>query len=133
MKRQAVSHELTALASRWAEAKPVVELQADLTAHTQLVQRLMVQGGVPLEWFSRLSRDFPNPVRLVRLSAQAKGEIHLDGEAQEREQTAEAYVSELGLWLERTHVCRQVSLGSTGRATEHDTTVKFSFTCQLMR
>ncbi|MBI4003440.1 MAG: pilus assembly protein PilM [Candidatus Omnitrophica bacterium] len=133
LRRQGVSRELQTLANRWIAVKPVVELQAALIVHTQLVQRLVVQGGVPLEWFGRLARNFPTPVRLVRLSAQAKGDVHLEGEAQEREQTAEAYVSELGLWLERAHACRQVSLGSTGRATADDPLAKFTLTCQLMR
>jgi type IV pilus assembly protein PilM len=132
-RRQEVSRQLQMLASRWVAVKPVVELQAALAAHTQLVQRLVVQDGVPLEWFVRLSRDFPNPVRLVRLSTQANGEVRVEGEAQEREQTAEAYVSELGLWLERARVCRQVSLGSTGRVTAESPLVTFSLTCQLMR
>jgi type IV pilus assembly protein PilM len=133
VRRHAVSRELQALGIRWVAAKPVVELESALTTHTQLVQQLAVQGGVPVEWFSRLARGFPNPIRLIRLSAQATGDVHVEGEAQEREQTAEAYISELGVWLERSRVCRQVQLGATGRATEDDPLAEFTLTCQLMR
>jgi len=133
VRQHAVSRELQALGIRWVAAKPVVELESALTTHTQLVQQLAVQGGVPVEWFSRLARDFPSPIRLVRLSAQTQGGVQVEGEAQEREQTAEAYISELGSWLERSRVCRQVQLGSTGRATENDPLAKFALTCQLIQ
>ncbi|MDP3702821.1 MAG: pilus assembly protein PilM, partial [Candidatus Omnitrophota bacterium] len=143
-RRLAVSRQLETLKARWHEAEPIEALQAKVQTQTQLIHRFVMQEGVPMDWFSRLARDFPEPVRLVSLSVPAKGDVYMDGEAQEREQTPEAYVSELGLWLERARVCRQVQLGSTARtgpptkefgggAGEDDALVKFSLTCQLLR
>ena len=115
------------------EAQPLEALQAALQAHTQLVQRLVAQDGVPLDWFNRLARDFPGPVRLVDLTVQGTGDVRMDGEAQERGQTPEAYVSELALWLDRSRVCGHVQLGATGRTGADDTLAKFSLSCTLLR
>ena len=133
LRRHGLSRQVKMLEARWVQVQPIEALQAALQAHTQLVQRLVVRDGVPLDWFSRLARDFPGPVRLVDLSVQGTGDVRMDGEAQERGQTPEAYVSELALWLDRSRVCGHVQLGATGRTGADDTLAKFSLTCQLIR
>ena len=133
LRRQAGASQVHTVQSRWAKAQPVAELQDALQAHTQLVQQLVVHDAVPLAWFGRLGSGFPDPVRLVSLSVKTTGEVLMDGEAQERDQTPEAYVFALGLWLEYARVCGQVQLESTTRTGENGSMVRFSLTCRMIR
>ena len=126
-----LARQLSALETRWAALQPVASLQETIEAETQLVQRLMVNEGIPAEWFRRLTRGFPNPIRLTRLTIDAKREIKLAGEAQAREQSPEAYVSEMTLWLRQSNLCNSVQVDSTHRVGASGALVAFEMICQL--
>ena len=128
---QRVARTLSALHVRWSALEPVEALQAAIASETQLVQRLVVQDGVPIDWFRRLAHDFPKPVRLTHLAIDGKRQVSLAGEAQERGETPEAYVSELTLWLEQVNVCQNPQVGSTRRLETSGNLVRFELTCQL--
>ncbi len=92
----------------------------------------MSEQGIPVSWFRHLTEGFPNPVHLTQLTINsAKHDVSMRGEAQEREQSPEAHVSELALWLEQVSLCRGVQLGSTHRASANGNLVEFSLSCQL--
>ena len=133
VRRRAVAGRLQTLEAQWKSLQPVVILQKETEAQTQLVDRLVMKQGVQTEWFGRLARGFPKPVRLTRLSVDAGGQVSLAGEAQERDQTPEAYVSELTLWLERANLCEGVRLGPTRRVGPGGNLVQFDLTCTLPR
>ena len=129
----AVAVELSRLTARWTELQPVVVLQEDTQAHLQLVRRLSTDRSVAVEWFRSLARDFPGPVRLTRLSVESTREVEMYGEAQGRDQTPEAYVSELTLWLEESGVCPEVELDATQRLNVMDVDeelVRFTLKCR---
>ena len=130
--RQPVAQRVRALNAQWAELRPVAELQETLAAQAHLVRRLTTDEGIPLEWFSRLAQEFPNPIRLTRLAVTAQRQVSLNGQAQEREQTPEASISELALWLEHAGLCRNVQLGSTHRMVSSGSLVEFALTCQRL-
>lgn len=143
LRHSAVTRELSALQARSATLQPVVTLRDAIQTHTQLVQRLAVSQGIDLEWFRRLAQEFPNPVRLSTLSIDAKRQVQLAGEAQGWDQSPEAQISALTLWLERSKVCDQVELGSTrrpearpesseGRAGAGSDMVQFTLTCERL-
>lgn len=133
LQRQPVAQRVRALKAQWAELHPVAELHESLAAQARLVRRLSVDEGVPLEWFSRLAQEFPNPIRLTRLTVTAQRQVSLTGQAQEREQTPEASISELALWLEHAGLCRSVQLGSTHRVVSSGSLVEFALTCQFIQ
>ena len=95
-----------------------------------MIQRLVVSEGIPAEWFRRLTRGFPNPIRLTRLASDAKRAVKLAGEAQAREQSPEAYVSEMTLWLRQATLCNSVQVDSTHRIGTSGALVAFEMTCQ---
>jgi hypothetical protein len=85
---------------------------------------------VTAEWFRALAGGFPNPVRLTALAVNGPHEVRLDAEAQERDRSPEAYVSEFALWLDQARLCRNVQLGSTGRKSVDNSLVTFTLACQ---
>jgi Tfp pilus assembly PilM family ATPase len=133
VRRHAVAGHFTTLQAQWSGLQHLVELQEAVERREQLARRLTAGDAVSLGWFRRLARGFPKPVRLTRLSVDAGGQVSLAGEAQEREQTPEAYVSELTLWLERTNLCEGVRLGLTRRVSANEHLVQFDLTCNLPR
>jgi hypothetical protein len=110
--------------------KPVATLQENVGVSTGLVQRLSVERGLPLEWFRQLASGFPSPVRLAHLSVAATHGVNMTGEAQEREQTPEAYVSELALWLESARICQGVEVGSSRLVAAAESLVEFTLSCR---
>ena len=122
---------LQGLERRWTDVRSVIALRDTVAARTELIHRLTTMQGVPVDWFNRLATGFPQPIRLTRLSISEQRHIAISGEAQEREQTPEAYVSELVLWLEHAKLCQNVQLGSSHRAATTEGLVEFSLTCQL--
>lgn len=131
VRRHAVAGQFGALQAQWSSLQHLVELQEAVERREQLARRLTAGDAVSLEWFHRLARGFPKPVRLTRLSVDAGRQVSLAGEAQGWEQTPEAYVSELTLWLERTTLCEGVRLGSTRRVGANGNLVQFDLTCTL--
>ncbi|MBI2495961.1 MAG: hypothetical protein HYY59_00385 [Candidatus Omnitrophica bacterium] len=131
VRRRAVAGRLQTLETQWKGLQPIVALQKETEAQTQSVDRLVMKRGVPTEWFRRLASGFPAAVRLTRCGVGASRQVSLSGEVEEREQTPEASVSELTLWLERVRVCNDVQLRSTRRAGAGGHLVAFELTCQL--
>jgi len=129
-RRQHLASELRAIDVRWAAIQPVVEMKDAIDAYTQLTHRLTIERSVTAEWFRALAGGFPNPVRLTALTANGPHEVRLEADAQEREQSPEAYVSEFALWLDRAHLCRNVQLGSAGRKNADSPLVTFVLACQ---
>ncbi len=125
-----VTRELRALQARWERVQPVVSLQQSIEAHAPLARWLDDARGISPAWFRGLALDFPDPVRLTQLSIASTRHITMAGEAQERDQVPEAYVSELTFWLEREKICQQVQLGSSRRADPSGSLVQFALACQ---
>ena len=132
-RHRAVARQLRALGVRWSSLQPVVSLQQALEAQTRLVHSLVEEQGIPTAWFRRLARGFPNPLRLTKLSLGAQQGVSMEGQAQEREQIAAAYVSELTLWLKQAKVCEQPQLGSSRPVGDGGGVLEFSLTCHLVR
>ena len=133
LRHQAVARQLRELNARWSSLQPVVSLQQALEAQTQLTRSLVEEQGIPTDWFRRLAREFPQPVRLTKLSLGAQQGVSMEGQAQEREQVAAAYVSELTLWLKQAKVCEQPQLGPSRASGEEGALLEFSLTCNLLR
>lgn len=110
--------------------EPVTGLMQTVASRMAVLAVLAQRRGVSVGWFKALAHRFPNPVRLTELAVSSGGEVHLAGQAQEREQTAEAYVSELAMWLAQAQVCQDVQLGASGRNTQQTQLVDFSLTCR---
>ncbi len=122
--------ELTALRARSVDLQPVATLQEAIATHAQLVQQLSRSQGLPLDWFRRLAQGFPKPVRLFKLSINVTRQVQMTGEAQGWDQSPEAQVSTLTLWLEQSQLCRKAQLAPTRRPSENSPTVEFSLTCE---
>ena len=132
LRHRAVARQLSTLEARWTELQPVVVLKEQVDVQSQLIQRLMSEQGIPASWFRRLTHEFPNPIHLTQLTVDTvKHEVGLRGEAQEREQSLEAHISEFALWVEQAHLCRSVQLGSTHRTSANGNIVEFSLACRL--
>ena len=129
--RRHAAQQLATLTARSDNLAPVRILQEAVAGHAQLVRRLEVEQSLPVAWFHQLAHEFPNSVRLMRVRVGADHGVSLVGEAQEREQSPEAHVSELTLWLEQAAVCQDVQLGSTSRLQETGNIVEFALTCRL--
>jgi cell division ATPase FtsA len=127
---QKISERLSPLEARWTSLQPVVELQEAVETQTRVHRRFQHDQSIPLEWFERLAHGFPAPVRLTQLSVDAKRQVQMSGEAQQREQSAEAYVSELSLWLEEGEMCHDMQLGAGRRTTPTEHLVEFTLTCR---
>lgn len=125
------ARELKQLESRWEEVRPLIALRDAVSARTELIHRLVRTQGVPADWFNRLATGFPKSIRLTRLAVNEQHQVTMSGQAQEREQTPEAYVSELVLWLQQSRLCQNVQLGSSHRSATTEGLVEFSLTCQM--
>ncbi len=130
VRRQHLAGTLGTVTARWAAVQPVVEMKDAVEAHTQLLHRLTVEQGIAASWFRTLAGTFPNAVRLTTLTVSGAHDVRLDAEAQEREQSPEASVSEFALWLDQAHLCRNIQLGSAGRKDNASSLVAFALTCQ---
>jgi Tfp pilus assembly PilM family ATPase len=127
---QAAAHHRRQVAAAWAERQPVVALRAALAAQDETERGLLGPSPVTVEWLHRLSEGFPDPVRLSQLTLGERQRVDMVGEAQAREQAAEAYVSELALWLEQGGLCRGVRQDSSRRTQGQEQLVGFGLTCQ---
>jgi len=125
-----LQRQLAPLERRWQAFEPVRTLMQAVVARTTLIDALEGSRAVTVDWFKRLASGFPNPIRLTKLSVEAAGEVSLEGQAQAREQTSEAYLSELAIWLPAEQVCDTVLLGSSQRSTQVAGLVDFSLTCR---
>ncbi|MBI3996883.1 MAG: hypothetical protein HY352_04420 [Candidatus Omnitrophica bacterium] len=119
------------LEAPWVVLQPAVSLQQQCETYAGVAQHVTKAFSLPPAWFHQLAKAFPNPVRLTRLDVSATRAVMLEGEAQERAQTAEATVSELTVWLQESRLCRDVQVGSTRRVEADGNLVAFSLTCQL--
>jgi len=128
-----VRQALGKLDTRWAGIEPMVVLQETVAAHVQLVEGVVDAQSVPLRWFRELAGTVPSAVRLSQLSVNAVGGARLAGEAQERDQSPEGYVSEFTLSLEQSGVCRKVQLGSGRRAGPSEEQVEFEVSCEVVK
>ena len=108
----------------------MTSLTHTLTSRMAVLGALAQRHGVLVWWFKALVNGFPNPIRLTELSVLATDEVRLVGQAQERRQTPEAYVSEFAIWLAEAEVCQNVRLGSSRRNAQHAQLVDFRLTCQ---
>lgn len=133
LQHQRAQLERRALETRWTDAQPVVSLQQQLERYTDVTQRLAQNRSLPLGWFRQLAAELPQSVRLTTLNVSATHAVALEGEAQERDQTAEATISELTVWLAQLRLCRDVQLGSTRRLEAEGNLVAFALTCQLTK
>jgi Tfp pilus assembly PilM family ATPase len=127
---EAVRRAAEGLAQRRAELAPVQALARDVASQEALIRSLTASPHVPVEWFRRLATGFPDPIRLTELSVAADGEVSLTGQAQAREQSPEAYVSQFAMWLAQARLCDGVRLGSSRRHLQEDEVVDFTLTCQ---
>jgi hypothetical protein len=130
LKLRPAQGQLATLEQRWKRLEPVTALAEAVATHATLLETLSGTQGVSAQWLKRLAEDFPHPVRLTELSISAGGEVRAAGQAQAREQSPEAYVSELAIWLEQVGLCQDVRLGSTQRKPHDPELVDFSLTCQ---
>lgn len=128
VKHQEVERHVADLAAQWQLMQPVMDVEQSIEEHQRVLQRL-TDGTVPAEWFHQLAEDFPEPVRLSRLSVASDGSVRLAGQAQGREQTPEATLSALTLWLEERRVCQGTQLESSQRVGAAEQTVEFSVSC----
>lgn len=127
---QQTARTLRALTAQWASVQPMADLARTVEERAHLIDRLTAASGIGADWLQRLAADFPEPVRLTRLAADGPRHTQLDGEAQELDQTPEAYVSELSLWLDRAGLCRDVQVGSTTRVDGDTPLMQFSLACR---
>lgn len=127
---QAAWRDRQTVETAWAGLRPVVALRDALTAQGEAERSLVGSSPVTVGWFHRLREEFPRPVRLSRLTLGAQGRIEMAGEAQEREQAPEAYVSELALWLEETGLCQGVQQDSSRQVQGGESFVNFALTCR---
>ena len=125
-----LQRQLAPLERRWQAFEPVRTLLQAVVARTKLIGALEGSRAVTVDWFKRLANGFPNPIRLTELSVEAGGAVSLEGQAQAREQTSEAYLSELAIWLPAEQVCDEVLLGSSQRNAQVAGLVDFSLTCR---
>ncbi len=132
-RHRAATAEFKTLEARWAQFEPMVALQEAMTAHAQLVEGIVESQSVPLAWFRQLAKDFPSAVRLSQLSVSAKGAVRMAGEAQERDQSPEGYVSEMTLALEQSNVCKDIQLESGRRTGADEEHVEFKMSCELVQ
>ena len=130
MRHRAIRQEVARLQTRLAEFEPVTAAQAAAAAYHDIIAQLGEQRGVRLAWFRELADGFPSPVRLKELAVAPDGDVRMTGEAQERDQTPEAYVSTLANWLEERGTCRQVQLGSSRQADPSGSLVEFTMDCR---
>ncbi|PIQ83226.1 MAG: hypothetical protein COV75_08835 [Candidatus Omnitrophica bacterium CG11_big_fil_rev_8_21_14_0_20_63_9] len=128
-RQRTAAEQVAALETRWETLRPVEDLQATATQEHQVLQRL-TEASVRAMWFRQLAEEFPGPVRLNRLVMTAEGSVNLAGQAQGWEQTPEAALSELTLWLEQVEICRDVQLESSQRGGGVEGAVEFSLTCE---
>ncbi len=131
-KRDAIRRRIAPLEQRWLALEPVRTLTNTVTAYTDLLATLTNAQGMPVAWFKELAREFPNPVRLTDLSVNQHGEVRMVGQAQAREQSPEAYVSDLAMWLERAHLCQGAHLDASERNAQHPELVDFTLTCKRL-
>lgn len=128
-RQHVAAQQVAALEARWDALRPVEDLQATAVQERQVIHRL-TEASVPPAWLHRLAEEFPRPVRLSRLVVTAEGSVNLAGQAQGWEQTPEATLSELTLWLEQAQICRDVQLESSQRGSGAEGAVEFSLTCE---
>jgi Tfp pilus assembly PilM family ATPase/Tfp pilus assembly protein PilN len=129
IRHRMLARQLGALELQGQGFQKVEDLKAALDTHASLIQRLATQRALSPAWLRQLARGFPGAVRLTRLSVDAKHNVRLSAEAQEREQAPEAYVSELSLWLEQSGLCKDVQLGATHRLSASGNLLEFDITC----
>lgn len=132
IEQRARAAELRALRARRAEVAAVIELRDALQTHAQLIKRLLTEQSIPVSWFHRLRRGFPDPVRLTQLNLALAREVAMSGRAEEREQTPEAYLPELTLWLETAGLCEGAQLTSSRRAPDDPRSVEFTLGCRWL-
>ena len=130
--QRAVSAARNALASQWEGFKPVRTLSQAVETHERLVETLAHRPGIPPGWLKRLAQGFPDAIRLTELSVQGEGLIVMKGQAQAREQSPEASVSELVMWLSQAGVCTDVRLDSNERNVNDATLVDVNLTCHRL-
>lgn len=130
VRHRELKEDLRKLNMQLVEFEPVATLQENVGVYRDLVQRLSVEQGLRLEWFRQLASEFPSPVRLAHLSVASTRDVSMTGEAQEREQTPEAYVSELALWLESARICQGVEVGSSRLVAAAESLVEFTLSCR---
>jgi len=130
VQRTRLMRRLVPLEQRWQVFEPVTTLRQSVVTHATLLNTLTGTQGALTTWLGMLAEGFPNPVRLTELTVGQGGEVHMVGHAQPRDQTPEAYVSELAMWLEHNQLCRSVHLGSSQRSTRNAELVDFDLTCQ---
>ena len=130
--RQALERQLAPMQQRWRALEPVRQLANHVASREVLIDTLVRTGTVPADWLASLREEFPSPVRLTHLSVDGNGSVRMVGQAEGREQTPEAYVSEFAMWLERAGVCRGVRLGSSQRHGGETDLVDFNLTCQRL-
>ena len=128
--RRGVERQMAALATRQRELAPIQQLSQMVEAHERLVREATAAQAAPVAWLRRLADGLPSALRLTSLSDDAAGSVHLAGQAQGRQQTPEAAVSEFAMWVERSGVCGQVRLESNQRSASVLDLVEFGLTCR---
>ena len=126
-----VKQRLLPLQSRWKQLEPATNLITEVNTRTSLLVMLLATRKIPVDWLEKLAKDFPKPIRLTKLVVTQVGDVQLEGHAQARDQTPEAYVSELAMWLQRVGLCQSVRLGPSQRSPASSELVDFSVTCHL--
>ncbi len=128
-----MAREAHALQARWQTVEPLLLLRDAITAHETLFASLVTQRSVSASWFRRLAQEFPRAIRLTHLTVDATRRVRMTGEAQGREQTPEAQVSALVLWLDQAKICQKVELESSRSMGEGGDLVEFSVVCDEIR
>ncbi len=129
--RRDLAQAAAALDARSAALQPVVAVQEALASQDEVERQLLSGQPATLDWFRRLADDFPNAVRLSELVVEQTGAVKMRGEAEEREQSPEASVSELALWLDAEGLCQAAQVDSTERPDAAEPLMAFALSCQL--
>ncbi len=129
-RRLGVQRQLQALAAQGQPRHSLVTLHERITLLEARDAHLRAEQGAPIEWFHRLASGFPDPIRLTELTMGHR-QVRLTGEAQQRQQSPEAHVSELTLWLERARLCDGARLDASRRTDSAQGLVSFVVTCQV--